>query len=260
MTTPDFIIALFYAVDQEMLEVPKHPEAKLSPSEVVTLALLFAVTGGGMRAFYRWLTRDYLALFPQVPERTRLARLFKTHTAWTPRFLAAPTVLGVADIYGIELLHPMREGRSPAQMGKKGKSRYRWIVGGKLCFIVNQWGVMCAWDCATANVYDAHFHPLIAQFDGRMIVLTDTGFHAKPGDPINMKVCPRGTWNPRMLVETVLSMLTTVFHSKKMGHRVWAYFRARVAWTMVAFNLLARWGLEIDDETMIRLSIAEFSL
>jgi hypothetical protein len=27
-----------------------------------------------------------------------------------------------------------------------------------------------------------------------------------------------------MLVETVLSMLTTVFHSKKVGHRVWATF------------------------------------
>jgi hypothetical protein len=75
-----------------------------------------------------------------------------------------------------------------------------------------------------------------------------------------MKVCPRGTWNPRMLVATVWSRLTTVFHSKKLDHRVWAYFRARVAWTMVAFNLLARWGLEIDDEGMVRLSIAEFSL
>src|SRR5215470_11777953 len=101
MTTPDFIIALFDAVDQEMLDVPKHPEAKLSPSAVVTLALLFAVKGGGMRAFYRWLTRDSLPLFPQMPERTRLARLFKTHTTWTARFLAAPTVLGVADTYGI---------------------------------------------------------------------------------------------------------------------------------------------------------------
>jgi hypothetical protein len=53
MTTQDFISALFYAMDQEMLDVPKHPEAKLSPREVVTLALLFAVKGGGMRAFYR---------------------------------------------------------------------------------------------------------------------------------------------------------------------------------------------------------------
>ena len=217
MTTQDFIITLFCHVDQQMLAIPKHPEAKLYPSEVVTLALLFAIKGGGMRAFYRWLIRDYQGLFPQVPERTRLARLFKTHTAWTAAFLAAPTVLGVADSYGIELLHPMREGRSPAQMGKKGKSNHRWIVGGKLCFVVNQWGVVCAWDCATANVSDQHFHPLIAQFDNHMIVLTDTGFHAKTGDPANMKVCRRGTWNGRMVVETVFSMLTTVFQSKKVG-------------------------------------------
>jgi hypothetical protein len=260
MTTQDFLIALFYAVDQEMLEVPKHSEAKLSPSEVVPLALLHAIKGGGTRAFYRWLTRDSLALFPQVPERIRLAQLLKTHTAWTARFLAAPTVLGVADTYGIELIHPMREGRSPAQMGKKGQSNHRWIVGGKLCFILNQWGLMCAWDCATANVHDTHFQPLIARFKGEMIVLTDTGFHAKTGDPANMKICPRGTWNTRLLVETVLSMLTTVFHSKKVGHCVWAYCRARIAWTMAACKLLARWGLEIDDENMVRLSIVELSL
>jgi hypothetical protein len=260
MTTPDFIIALFYAVDKEMLEVPKHPEATLSPSAVVTLALLYAVQGGGMRAVYRWLTRAYLPLCPHVPERTRFARLCKTHTAWTTRFLAAPTVLGVADTYGIELIHPMRAGRSPAQIGKKGKSNHRWIVGGKLCFILNQWGWICAWDCATANIDDAHVHPLIAQFDGQMMVLTDTGFHAKTGDPTNMKVCPRGTWNTRMLVAMVLLMLSTVFHSKKMGHRVWAYVRARLAWMMAAFNLLARWSLAMDDENMVRLSIAECSL
>src|SRR5436309_13082257 len=96
MTTQDFIIALFYAVDQEMLEVPKHPEAKLYPSEVATLALLHAIKGGGTRAFYPWPTRDYVALFPPIPAPTRSARLFKTHTAWPARFLAAPTVFGVA--------------------------------------------------------------------------------------------------------------------------------------------------------------------
>jgi hypothetical protein len=260
MTPPDFIIALFYAVDQEMLDVPKPPDAKLSLSAVVTLALLHARKGGGTRAFSRWLTRDYLPLFPQVPERTRLARLCKTHTAWTARFLATPTVLGVADTDGIELIHPMREGRSPAQMGKKGSSNHRWIVGGTLCCIVNQGGLICAWDCAPANGHDTHCQPLIAQCDGQMIVLTDTGFHAKTGDPGHLKVGPRGTWNTRMLVDTVLSMRTTVFHSKKMGHRVWAYFRARVAWTMAVFHLWARWGMEIDEHDMSRLSIAEFGL
>ena len=195
-----------------------------------------------------------------MPERTRLARLCKTHTAWTARFLAAPTVLGVADTYGIALIHPMRAGRSAKQMGKQGQSNPRGMVGSQLCFVLNPWGLICAWACATANVHDTHFQPLSAQFDNLRSVLTDTGCHAKTGDPANMKVCQRGTWNTRMLVETVLSMLITVFHSKKVRHRVWAYFRARVAWTMAAFNLLARWGLEIDDEDMVRLSIAEFSL
>jgi hypothetical protein len=243
-----------------MLKIPKRPDAKLYPSEVVTLALLYSLKGGGTRAFSRWLTRDYQSLFPQVPERTRLFRLFKPHTAWTAHFLAAPTVLGVADTYGIEFIHPMREGRSPAQLGKQGKSNPRWIVGGKLGFVVNQWGLICAWDCATANVHDTHFQPLIAQFDTIMIVLTDTGFHAKTGDPANMKVCPRGTWNTRMVVETVLSMRTTVCHCKQMHHRVWAYCRAHVAWIMAVFNLLAQWTLEVDDNDMIHFSIAECSL
>ena len=75
-----------------------------------------------------------------------------------------------------------------------------------------------------------------------------------------MQVWPRGPWSTRLLVATVLAMLQTVFHSKQLGQRVWAYCRARVAWTMAAFNLLARWGLDIDDEDMVRLSMAEFSL
>ena len=62
MTTVDFITALFYEVDEQMGAIPKHPEAHLWPSEVVTLGLLHALKGGGNRPFYRWLTRDYRAL------------------------------------------------------------------------------------------------------------------------------------------------------------------------------------------------------
>src|SRR5262249_30869908 len=103
-------------VDEQLCAIPKHPEAHLWPSEVVTLGLLHALKGVGNRAFYRWLTRDYRALFPGLPERTRLFRLFRTHQDWTQTFLAAPTVLGVIDTYGIELIHPIREGRSPQQI------------------------------------------------------------------------------------------------------------------------------------------------
>ena len=61
----DFITALFYEVDEQMRALPKPPEAHLWPSEVVTLGLLHALKGVGNRAFYRWLTRDYRALFPR---------------------------------------------------------------------------------------------------------------------------------------------------------------------------------------------------
>ena len=94
------------------------------------LSHLHALKGVGNRPFYRWLTRDYRPLFPRLPERTRLFRLLKTHQDWTQLFMTAPTVLGVIDTYGIELIHPIREGRSPQQMGRKGLSNHRWIVGG----------------------------------------------------------------------------------------------------------------------------------
>ena len=81
MTTLDFIIDLFCNVDDRMNEeeISKHPQASLYPSEIVTLGLLHAIKGVGNRPFYRWIVKDYLSLFPKLPERTRLFRLFKEH-------------------------------------------------------------------------------------------------------------------------------------------------------------------------------------
>src|SRR2546427_7242731 len=199
MTTVDLITALFYEVDEQLRTIPTHPEAHLWPSEVVTLGLLHALKGGGTRPFYRWLTRDYRPLFPRLPERTRLFRLLTTHQDWTRAFLAAPTVLGVIDTYGIELIHPMREGRSPQQIGRKGLSNHRWIVGGKLCLLLNQWGLIVGWACATANVADPTFQGLVRQVEEQMIVLSDTAFHAAEGDPTNLKLCQRSAWQDRLL-------------------------------------------------------------
>jgi hypothetical protein len=260
-TTIEFITALFCQVDDQLAGVPKHPEAHLWPSEVVTLGLLHALKGVGNRAFYRWLTRDYRALFPRLPERTRLFRLFTTHQGWTQILMAAPTVLGGIDTYGIELIHPMREGRSPRQIGRKGLSNHRWIVGGKLCLLLTQWGLIVGWACDTANVADNTFQWLVRQVEERMIVLSDTGFHAAEGDPVNLKLCQRGEWQDRMLVETVLSMLTLVCHLKKVMHRGWAYFQARLAFTMAAFNVLVQWhGFQPYTSGFVPLSMAEFSL
>jgi hypothetical protein len=261
MPTEEFIISLFCRVDAALGDVPKHPQANLYPSEVVTLAPLYALKGVGGRAFYRWLRRDYAPLFPALPERTRLFRLFAAHQAWADRFLAEPTVLGVADRSGIELRHPIRAGRRPAQLGKKGLSNRRWIVGGKLCLVLNQWGLVAGWDCATANVHDSAFHPLVAHFADAMVVLAESNFHARAGDPPNLKVCRPRTWGARMVVETVLSMLTGVCRLKRLHHRAWAAFQARLAFTLAGFNLLVqRHGLRPAAAGVVPLSIAEFSL
>jgi hypothetical protein len=63
------------------------------------------------------------------------------------------------------------------------------------------------------------------------------------------------------MIETALSMLTTVCHLKKIAHQPADYFRARMAFTLSAFNLLVQWhGLIPDEQGIVTLSIAEFSL
>lgn len=264
MTTDEFITELFCRVDDEMLDVEKTAQAHLYPSEVVTIGLLFALKGVGNRAFYRWLKRDYLGMFPRLPERTRLFRLFNEQRKWTQRLMASASLIGVIDTYGIELIHPRREGRSESQIGRKGKSNHRWIVGGKLCMLLNHLGLVVNWACDTANVYDgtpAAFQALVDEVADHMLVFSDVGFDKKDWHPTNLKLCKRGEWNSRMLVETVLSMLTTVCHFKKVGHRVWTYFESRLAYTMGLFNLLVQWdGLPIDADGFVPLSIAQFSL
>ncbi|MDP9309616.1 MAG: transposase [Chloroflexota bacterium] len=265
MSPDDFIIHLFDRVATVMADVRKHPDAHLHPGEIVTLALLFALKGVGPRAFYRWLSNNYRGWFPGLPERTRLFRLFATHADWAERFFAQPTILGVADTYGIELRHPWREDRADQQIGGdpqgEGLSNHRWIVGAKLAYLVNQYGLIVAWDYGAANTPDNAFHDLIADFQEQSVILTDTAFHAATGDPLNHKVCKRGTWNVRMVVETVLSMLTTVWRLKKASQRTWAGLRARLAYTMALFNVLVLWdGIPVDDDGIIHLSIAEFGL
>jgi hypothetical protein len=190
-----------------------------------------------------------------------LFRLFATHADWAEYFLAQPTTLGVADTYGIELRHPWREDRADQQIGAKGLSNHRWIVGAKLAYVVNQYGLVVAWDYAAANVADNAFRGLIADFADEMVILTDTAFHSHADDPPNQKACKRGTWNVRMLVETILSLLTTVCHLKKASQRSWAGLQARLGYTMALFNLLVLWdGIPVDEDGVIHLSIAEFSL
>lgn len=270
--TEDFIAELFYRVDCVMAGVAKHPQAKLWPGEVVTLMILYALNGRGEGAFYRWAHRDLRPLFPRLPERTRLFRLFAGHRDWANRFLAEPaTMFGVADSFGIEMINTLRQGRSPRQIGRRGKCARRWITGVKLGLVIDALGRVLAWDVDVAGAYDADaFDHLILRFDGRLIVLADSNFHKSPfhrpdyaqdPDPPNLKVCPRGRWGERKLIETVLSMISGgngsgVCALKKVTERCWANLMAHVGAAIAAFNVLVGW----DPAAPPRLAVARFSL
>ena len=265
MTTIDFITDLFCCVDDKLTQADtnqKHTQAKLYPSEVVTLALLFALKGVGNRAFYRWIESNYKALFPNLPKRTRLFRLFNRHHQLADLFMAEPSLIGVIDTYGIELIHPRREGRSEGQVGKKGISNHRWIVGGKLCILVDHLGLIVDWDCDTANVYDgSSFQHIVEGVTNQMVVFADKGFTKRDWFPDNLRICQPGQWNDRMVIETILSMLTRVCHLKKVTHRCWHSFKTRLAFTMAVFNLLVQWdGLPVEADGFVPLSIARFTL
>ena len=228
MTTEDFITELFCRIDDAMRGVAKHSQANLYPSEIVTLGILFALKGVGNRAFYRWLKRDYGICFLSCLtglvcfDCSRPIRTGPTAFWLTRRFSAwrIPT--------GLNCSTPCAKGVVRTRLARKASRIIVGLWAANLAFVLNHLGLIVDWDCDTANVYDATFQPSIAQFVDEMVVLTDIGFHSKHGDPTNMKVCPRGTWNVRMIVEGVLSMLTTVCHFKKVGHRVWEYFQGAI--------------------------------
>ncbi len=263
MNTEDIILHIFYLVATSMPHIRRHSQAKLYPSELVTIGILFALKGGYFRAFYRWLKRDYGNWFGDgtLPERTRLQRLLKTHQDWCDGLLADPTFFTVLDSYPIELIFPIRQGSSQQQVGKKGTDKGRWSVGIKLCWLLNEFCCVVAWDWATMNVKDQDFNPLVQPFVERTIVLADYGFRDKDGIPDNMKICKKGTWNERMCVQTAWSLLTVVCDLKRIRHRLAAYIQMRFAYVAAMFNVLQNLFHALHPKANpYQLSIAEFSL
>ncbi|MCZ2247142.1 MAG: hypothetical protein LC111_00075 [Bacteroidia bacterium] len=175
--------------------------------------------------------------------------------------MAEPTFFTVMDSYPIELIFPIRQGRSPQQVGKKGRDKGRWSVGIKFCWLLNDFCRVVAWDWNTMNVSDKRFNPLVEPFQGQTIVLADYGFRDQEGLPDNMKICKKGTWNERMCVETALSLVTVVCDLKRIRHRVAIYIQARLAFVSAMFNVLMDlFYLFHPDADPYKMSIAEFSL
>jgi hypothetical protein len=111
------------------------------------------------------------------------------------------------------------------------------------------------------NVHDKHFHPVVEPFIGQTIVLADFDFRSRDGVPENINLCQKGTWNERMCVETVLSMVTLVCGLRHNHRRAADYIQTRLAFVSAMFNvLLDLFHLLHPEPDPFKMSIPEFSL
>ena len=233
----DIVLLLFLLVDQYVGELPQHPQAKLHPSEIVTLALLKPLKGQAYRRFHTWLLLS--GWFKDLPDFSRLNRLFKLYK---PTIEVLSRQLGdwswlVIDSTGCEVIHPARENRGRGyDWISKGKSNYRWIVGMKVAVLVSSAGEIVDWAVDTANTHDQHFAGLVEQAEAN--VLADFGFHKSHGDPDNLVICQRGERNERMVVETVFSQCKGLLGLNDIQAKTREGFELTVATIFALFNIL----------------------
>jgi hypothetical protein len=118
-------------------------------------------------------------------------------------------------------------------------------VGLKLCWRISARGEVVAWEWNTANTADQQFAPVAAPFAERAITLADVGFNAVDRPP-NLKLCARGEWNERMLIETVLSLVHRVCRLKYLWHRACPYLQMHLADVAALFNALLALNQQLD--------------
>lgn len=252
----DIILHLFCAVTDSLgKEDYKHPQGKLYLSEVMLIGILFALKGTSFRRYYKWLLKR--KLFEDLPERSRLQRLLITHQERCNQFLDNPTFFTVLDSFGIEVIHPIREGRSKQSqtVSQKGVSNHRWIVGRKLAVTINQALQVVKTSDDTANVSDTIFDKEHALEES--ITLTDRGFKKKEGTPKTFKICPKGKWNERMVIETLFSLWTRICNAKRSFHRSQEGFKAKMSYLISLSNLVL--GLN-EKLGFRRLSMVQWAL
>lgn len=235
--THGFIILLFCLVDECTGELEQHGNAKLHPSEIVTLALLKRMTGKAYRRFLVWLRTT--GLFPNLPHFSTLCRLFHRYQpvieVFSKQSGSLPVDWAVIDSVHCEVIHPIREGRSIDWVGKN-KSKGRWVVGMRVASVVSPKGDILEWALDASNIHDKHFAWLVESFEVQ--VLSDKGFHSKDGDPENLKICQRGEQNERMVVESVFSLCKRLLGMNQIQAKTRAGFELAISSIFALFNLL----------------------
>jgi hypothetical protein len=162
------------------------PAPKLSPSEVITLALTSqSQRFRSGRDFYRFAEARLRPLFPTLPHRTQFLR--QTHRLWAAiaRFavalgaeLAAGAAFEILDATAMPTRNVARRGRGwlAGAMDKGWSSRLGWYIGGHVLTCISPTGAVTGFGLGPASVNDrALAETLLAQRAARAPTLPSAG-------------------------------------------------------------------------------------
>src|SRR5258708_6086740 len=236
----DIIVYLLTAIELALgTNDKRHPLGKLYLSEIMLCGVLFALKGGSFRRFHPWLRKRNML---NLPERSRLCRLLIKYRKLCNQFLSSETFFNVIDSFGVEVIHPAREGRSEQSksVSKKGKSNHRWIIGRKINIAINGELEITDFQEDTANVCDNTFDEHYAVKE-EYLYLTDKGYRKQAkygGTPTNFKICTSGSWNERMWIERLFSLWTRICEMKHYFHLTIKGFQAKISYLVVLTNIV----------------------
>jgi len=167
-----YVMADDFCKSQPPVKIRPGPQASLSPSEVVTLAI-FGQWGrfGSERDFYRYARRHLQRAFPGLPDRGQFNRLLRRHQSVTVAFFLYLVRLLEAQHCAYEALDcsaaPTRDAKRRGRGWLPGladigwSNRLGWYEGFCLLMAVNPLGVITGFGFAAASTKD---QPLAENF------------------------------------------------------------------------------------------------
>jgi hypothetical protein len=260
MNDIDISIHIFAAIDDiiKSIEIDPKPglKGRLTESEILTLMVLHPVLRpfSKLEVFYRWINRNYNYLFPNMPDYTRIKRLFDNHKELiivVMQKLANLNSFGlVADGTCVSVMETIRGKYAKTFRDARfvySASKHEWYYGFILEAVIDQQGLI-----AFANVgTQAEVKQLENILDDLQDkwVLADDGnrgkeIHKRLWEEKQVKINLKGG-KERQWIENVFGYLKEKLGLNKIRVRTTTAFLARAFSILCAYNLIITLNLPI---------------
>ncbi len=242
------------------------PQPKLTPPEIISIAILFVLHGSdNFKSFYSMMrTNNYF----DYPEYSRMLKLIKAQGAFINLILytlieqnkkASKGKIKIIDSFPLPVVSNKRIfNYKVTDQAKRGKSSIGWYFGFKLHLVIDHEGKLLGMRLTSANVSDVNEKVVLSMMEGLTgVLIGDGGYQSKAlGDKlrevgITLKNPPRKTMKKlmtklqhmlmktRQLVETAggrikqrMSAVSTL--PRSFDGYMWRYMTSVLAYVLIS--------------------------